>query len=98
MKIFINDRVPGADSHGYFCSTWENAIQEKSDFLWIRYETYQETSRWKAKPRSRPYLVEHIDRHSKRVAWNRLGAYKTLDSALLAATKYAIEKDHYHIT
>ena len=97
MKIVINDRTPGVDMYGFYADTWVNAVKSDSDFLWIHYESYRDTSRWKSKPRSRPFLVEHIDRQNKRVAWNRLGAYKTLDLALAAATKYAMQRDVYHV-
>ena len=97
MKIYVREGTPDSADYGHYLNTWVNAIKEKSDFFWIHYESMRDVSRWTGKVRVRPYLVEHIDRHGKRLAWNRLGAYKTLQAAILAAETYARELDMRHV-
>ena len=90
IKIVINSSIPGALPS--LADSWENAVKQKranSDFIWIHYSGHRDTSRWQSTPRTRPFLVEYVS--AKNIGWTRLGAFKTLDAALIAATKYAKE-------
>lgn len=86
LKIIINKLTPGSERYNHYADSWENNCHSKSDFIWIHYSNHRATSRWQSVPRARPFLVEYVS--SKNIGWNRLGSYKTLDAAILAATKY----------
>lgn len=89
MRIFIQEGTPAADPS--LIDSWENAVKFKKsgfDFIWIHHSQTQDTSRWQSKPRVRPFIVEHIS--CRNIAWLRIGAYKSLQSALAAAQKWAM--------
>jgi hypothetical protein len=89
LKIIVSDTTPESSHYSHYLDSWENAIKTrkaKQDFIWIHYSASRDTSRWQDMPRTRPFLVEYVS--AKNVGWKRLGAYKTLDSAILSATKY----------
>jgi len=91
IKIVINSSIPGAlPEFAHLADSWENAVKQKranSDFIWIHHSGHRGTSRWKSTPRTRPFLVEYVS--AKNIGWTRLGAFKTLEAATIAARKYA---------
>jgi len=91
IKIVINSSIPGALPS--LADSWENAVKQKrttgNDFIWIHYSGHRDTSRWQSTPRKRPFLVEYVS--AKNIDWTRLGTFKTLDAATIAARKYAKE-------
>lgn len=86
LKIVVSDLIPSTEHYRHYVDSWENNCHSKQDFIWIHYSNYRDTSRWQHKPRTRPFLVDRVS--SKNIGWSRIGAYKTLDAAVLAATKY----------
>ena len=90
LPIVVSDMAPDSGFYSHYIDSWENAVKHKKtgqDFIWIHYSGSRDTSRWKSTPRARPFLVEHVS--SKNIGWNRLGAFKTLEAAIISATEYA---------
>lgn len=90
LKVVLHDSTPGADVYSHYADSWENAVKQKragQDFIWVHYSGHRDTSRWQSKPRARPFLVEYIS--TKNIGWTRLGSYKTLEAAIIAATEHA---------
>jgi hypothetical protein len=93
LKIFLGEGMPNSDSHLISQTTpWTTCIKHPDAFIYVRHQSWRDTSRWVTVDRKRPYIVSLVGK-KKYFGWTNISSHTTLPLAMDAAQKASIFYD-----